>query len=161
MHRRRGPRCSLAGSGGDSELERADLEELHYIAAVENLASILERGILCYNLVAKLQLAHRSVADPDVQARRNKKVPQGFALHDYVNLYKFAKRWTHPDDYVEQLKHGSAMCAEVLVPQIVELQYVETLYVANVQARATVLEAATIAGIPVVVRPYLFFEAAT
>lgn len=205
-------------------MERGELKELHYIATAANLKSILKHGILSNNQVASLKLAHKSVADPIVQERREKKkVPGGLPLHDYVNLYinarnkmmnkvirverhdslmvlgvstdvldipdvvitdhnaasgdqyvryspspeglafidrerVFAKYWTHLDDYLDQLRHGSEMCAEVLVPTIVEIEHVETIYVSCDSARAEMIGLATEAGLPVVVRPGLFFQ---
>jgi hypothetical protein len=71
-------------------VERSDVRELHYITPVENVPSILARGILAHNLAARL--AHRSVADEQVQGRRREKaVPGGRRLHDYVNLYICAR----------------------------------------------------------------------
>jgi hypothetical protein len=157
-------------------MRRDDLEELHYITAVENVPSILERGILSNRQAARID--HRSVAMEEIQARRKKVVVgEGRPLHEYVNLYinarnkmmykirgghidicvlrvspavldldgvvitdsnassdyvrfaaspgglilinrerVFAEYWTHADDYIDQLRHGSEMCAEVLVP---------------------------------------------
>lgn len=67
-------------------MERSEIEELHYIAHIDNLISITEQGILCHNRAKKIQ--HQSVADPKIQVRRTRKVvPGGLKLHDYVNLY--------------------------------------------------------------------------
>ena len=71
-------------------MERSDVRELHYITPVENVPSILAHGILAHNLAA--MLAHRSVADEQVQGRRREKaVPGGRCLHEYVNLYICAR----------------------------------------------------------------------
>jgi hypothetical protein len=55
--------------------------------------SILENGILSHARVAKLGLAHMSVADDEVQARRAAKriPPAGKPLHAFVNLYFHAR----------------------------------------------------------------------
>ena len=67
-----------------------DLLELHYIAPIANLSSILEHGLLSHRRAAKLP--HHSIALTDVQDRRaDKTVPGGLKLHEYVNLYFHAR----------------------------------------------------------------------
>jgi hypothetical protein len=67
-------------------MRRDDVAELHYIAAIENVPSILSRGILSNRRAAKLP--HRSVAKQEVQdLRAPKVVPGGRPLHEYANLY--------------------------------------------------------------------------
>jgi hypothetical protein len=67
-------------------MNRADVTELHYITAIANLRSILRHGVLSHNLAA--QLAHDSVAMPEIQERRrNKQIPGAGFLHEYANLY--------------------------------------------------------------------------
>lgn len=68
-------------------MRRDEVQELHYIAAIANVPSILEHGILCHRLSSRL--CYRSIADPKVQQRReNKPIPgTGKGLHDYVNIY--------------------------------------------------------------------------
>jgi len=67
-------------------MNRADVTELHYITAIANTRSILRHGVLSHNLAD--QLAHDSVAMPEIQERRrNKQIPGAGFLHDYANLY--------------------------------------------------------------------------
>lgn len=67
-------------------MDRSDIVELHYIAPIANVASIIKHGILANRLAAKLP--HESIAMQEVQGRRvNKRIPGGKSLHDYVNLY--------------------------------------------------------------------------
>lgn len=67
-------------------MNRADVTELHYITAIANVGSILQHGILSHTLAA--ELAHDSVAMPEIQERRrNKQIPGARRLHDYANLY--------------------------------------------------------------------------
>lgn len=55
------------------------------ITPIENVASIMATGILSYN---NNHEEHISVADTDVQKRREAKIiPGGRRLHDYANLY--------------------------------------------------------------------------
>lgn len=67
-------------------MNREDVTELHYITAIANLPSILRYGVLSHTLAD--QLAHDSVAMPEIQERRrNKQIPGARSLHDYANLY--------------------------------------------------------------------------
>lgn len=67
-----------------------DLPEFHYITPIENLPSILERGILSHARAEEID--HESVADSEIQdLRSDKKVPEGRPLHEYVNLYFHAR----------------------------------------------------------------------
>lgn len=66
-------------------MNRADVTELHYIAAIANVPSILKHGILSHTLAA--ELAHDSVAMPEIQERRrNKQIPGAGPLHGYANF---------------------------------------------------------------------------
>jgi hypothetical protein len=72
------------------DLNREDLTELHYIAKINAVPSILRLGILSHNNAANIE--HESIANNEVQERRaNKKVPGGRRLHDYANLYICAR----------------------------------------------------------------------
>src|SRR3990172_2835459 len=70
-------------------MKRSDIEALYYICHIENLPSIIEKGILCYNKAKKLR--PETIYNPDVKERRkNKLIPfgrTGKKLHDYANLY--------------------------------------------------------------------------
>lgn len=67
-------------------MDRAQLTELHYITPMENLPSIVERGVLSNERTARLP--HGSVALQDVQDRRAAvRIPGGLRLHEYANFY--------------------------------------------------------------------------
>ncbi|MEO7818975.1 MAG: DUF4433 domain-containing protein [Actinomycetota bacterium] len=71
-------------------MRRDELEELHFITAIDNVPSILEHGILSHYLSASR--SHRSLAKQDVQEiRRTVTVPGGQNLHRYANLYITAR----------------------------------------------------------------------
>ncbi|HBW19827.1 MAG: DUF4433 domain-containing protein [Streptosporangiaceae bacterium] len=71
-------------------MERDEIKELHFISSIENLESILRRGILSHDKASKIN--HKSVALEDVQdRRRGKRVPNGDLLHSYANLYFHAR----------------------------------------------------------------------
>ena len=53
----------------------------------------------------------------------------------------FARYWTHPNDQIAQIRHGSAMCAEVLVPNVVPTGYIMGIYVSSEATAETVRSA--------------------
>ena len=62
------------------------IKDLSYITKIDNISSILKCGILCHSKADKVD--HVSVANGTILAKRkDKKIPQGLALFDYVNLY--------------------------------------------------------------------------
>gem|GEM_PF-1030976 len=65
------------------------LLELYYLTPIENVPSILEKGILCYN--EAYRIPHKSIAEDSVQDIRENKNIGGRPIHDYVCLY-FAKK---------------------------------------------------------------------
>ena len=196
-------------------MNREDVKELHYIAPIANVASILQHGILSYNQAKKV--VHQSVAMPEIQQRRSKKaVPGGRPLHDYVNLYfharnpmlyklraeherlcvlricpdmldlpgaiicdgnaasdytrfwpaqgglhllsrdeVFAEWWTD-DDIFEKWRKTRAKCAEVLVPDRIEICYIIGAYVSCQPAQVAL--AATGFCFPITVDAHLFFQ---
>lgn len=63
-------------------------EELYYMTHHENLASILERGILCHSRVVRDCVQRVDISDPGVQQWRERCEPVfGRPIHDYVPLY--------------------------------------------------------------------------
>jgi len=63
-----------------------DLVELHYITRIDNVPSIVCRGIVCHKNAARLNAI--SIADDKVQRIRAQKcVPGGLKLHEYAPLY--------------------------------------------------------------------------
>ncbi|RKZ25699.1 DUF4433 domain-containing protein [bacterium] len=64
------------------------LRDLYYITHIDNLPSILEKGILSHKLVEKGKLEYTSIYDSDiVKVRRDKLTPDGRSLWDFANLY--------------------------------------------------------------------------
>lgn len=197
-------------------MRRDELAELHYIAPIKNVPSILNRGILSHRLADKV--SHQSVAMQEIQARRTvKMLPTGRNLHEYVNLYfharnpmmfkrkdlhlalsvlristnvldipgtmvadrnasadwprfdpwpagilrldrdiVFARDWRHPGDYAAYLWHRSVKCAEVLVPDRVEPQYIQGAYVSCQEASVSLKALAP--ALHVVIDADMFFR---
>jgi hypothetical protein len=71
----------------ETPLSRELVPELHCIQPIENVASIMERGILSHDRAA--HVPHRSVAMEDIQDRRAKVTVRGTnrKLHSYANVY--------------------------------------------------------------------------
>jgi hypothetical protein len=67
-------------------MNRDEITEVHFIAPIANVPSIMQHGILCHKL--SQQIAHDSVAMQEIQERRrNKQIPGARRLHEYANLY--------------------------------------------------------------------------
>lgn len=66
-------------------MQRDEIKELHYITHLDNIPSILRRGILSHR--AAQRIPHETVYDEDVQARRDQRaIPDRLRLHQYANL---------------------------------------------------------------------------
>ncbi len=97
-------------------MRRDQLKELHYITPIQNVASILQHGILCNELVKHQR--HQSVAMPEIQERRATKiVPGGQHLHKYVNLYIHAR---NPMLYKRKEQHET-LCVLCINPKVLDL----------------------------------------
>lgn len=67
---------------------KAAVKGLFYITHVDNLGSIVERGILAHSVVERERVSFTPIYDTDIVARRGAKtVPGGASLWDYANLY--------------------------------------------------------------------------
>lgn len=97
-------------------MNRADVEELHYITALANVRSILQRGILSHTRAAKLD--HDSVALPEIQERRkNKQIPGAPTLHQYANLYFDAH-----NPMLSRCRHlNNEICVLRITPAVLDL----------------------------------------
>ena len=177
-------------------MKTEEIIELHYIAPVKNVSSILEHGILSHNRAA--ELIHDDISMHVIQDRRAKKqVPGGLSLHDYVNLYFngrnkmmakrrpehdricvlrispavlnvrgavisdqnassnwalflpspgglqklhseeiFVRSWKFPNDQIREWRLGSLVCAELLIPHVVDSKLIIGAYVLDAAALA-------------------------
>jgi hypothetical protein len=97
-------------------MERNELQELHYIAPICNIPSILQHGILSHTRASRLP--HQSVAMEVIQDRRaGVRVPGGRPLHEYVNLYICAR---NPMLYKRQAQHVT-ICVLSVSPDVLDL----------------------------------------
>ena len=71
-------------------MKREELTEVHYIAHINNLASIAKYGILCRRKAKgkeKSTIANEEI----ISTRARKRVPKGRNLHEYANLFLNAR----------------------------------------------------------------------
>lgn len=67
-------------------IETTNQTGLYNIQAIENIPSIMRRGLLSNEKAARI--THTSIAMNEVQERRDKiRVPNGLRLHQYANVY--------------------------------------------------------------------------
>jgi hypothetical protein len=78
--------------------------------------------------------------------------PRGLRIVDH-NLV-FAESWIH-DNIIETWRHGSIICAEVLVPDRVSPEYIRGAYVSCTEASRTFID--TGVEIPLITNPHMFF----
>ena len=106
----------MEGPNWGTVMDPAELTELHYITPIENLGSIMQHGILSHKLASSLQPA--SIANGTVQQMRKQKVvPGGRPLHDYVNLYFCAR---NPMMFKRKAQHAS-LCVLSVSPEVLHL----------------------------------------
>lgn len=75
----------------------------------------------------------------------------------FMNLdYVFAENWKHPDDQIEEWRHSSAKCAEVLIPKKIPPRFVLGAYVLNALSRSQIQAQGF--QLPVHLDPDLFFH---
>lgn len=79
--------------------------------------------------------------------------PSQWALLDFDAIY--AMSWTH-EDRIEYFKRKSRKCAEVLVPDRVEPQFLEGAYVVDLEAAAQLVGHGF--HLPIQIEPVLFFR---
>ncbi len=68
------------------QLQKYNIEKLYYMTHIDNVPSILEHGILCYNKIRFIE--HKNISDFHVQRWRDRRPVEGYrTIHDYVPLY--------------------------------------------------------------------------
>jgi hypothetical protein len=98
-------------------LDRADVRHLYFITAIENVPSIMEHGLLSNRGAAKLP--HVDISMQSVQdIRATKRVPGGFVLHDYANLYVCAR---NPMLYKRSREMLDELCVLAFHPSVLDL----------------------------------------
>lgn len=73
-----------------------------------------------------------------------------------INFDKvFAEFWTHPENIYEYQNHKAIKCAEVLVPEKVEYEYIVGAYVSSEESKNRMIEMNF--NKPIIVKPSVFF----
>ena len=68
----------------------------------------------------------------------------------------FARNWKHPENQIEEWRHSSAKCAEVLVPHKIPPELIEGAYVCNAAAGQCLTDAGF--QLPITIDADLFFH---
>ena len=69
-------------------MRKPDIKSLYYITHIENLPSILQRGILSHKAVEELGVSYTPIYDSEiVSKRKDKSTPARSSLWEYANLY--------------------------------------------------------------------------
>jgi hypothetical protein len=97
-------------------MNRSDIAELHYIAPIVNVPSILRDGILSHNRAKRV--GHDSVAMSEIQERRkDKQIPRARHLHDYANVYFDA----HNPMLSKLRSKNNAICVLKINPAVLDI----------------------------------------
>lgn len=103
-----------------------------------------------------LDLPRVVVADQNASSDYARFEPAPKGLQYIEKRLVYAHYWTHPENPIEEFRHGSIMCAEVLVPHRVEPCYIMGAYVSCSEAKSSIEKA--IASIAVAINSQLFFR---
>lgn len=78
-----------------------------------------------------LELPDVVIADQNASSDYVRFGPSPKGLENIAKDLVFAQYWNHPEDPIASMRHGSIVCAEVLVPDRVEPAYITGVYVAG------------------------------
>lgn len=97
-------------------LQRTHRRSLYNITPINNVSSIIQNGILCFDDIKNVQ--HQSIAMDEVQARRDQIViPGGLRLHQYANLY-----FTYNNAMLFKRKEiAEDLCVLALSPEVLDI----------------------------------------
>ena len=97
-------------------LQRTHQRSLYNITPINNVSSIIQNGILCFDDIKNVQ--HQSIAMNEVQARRDHIViPGGLRLHQYANLY-----FTYNNAMLFKRKEiAENLCVLALSPEVLDM----------------------------------------
>ncbi|MFH1919454.1 MAG: DarT ssDNA thymidine ADP-ribosyltransferase family protein, partial [Planctomycetota bacterium] len=69
-------------------MKASDIRYLFYITHIDNVASMVQRGVLSHAEVDRQQVPFTPIYDDSIVSRRKEKsTPEGRSLWDYANLY--------------------------------------------------------------------------
>ena len=99
-------------------MQKPDVRNLYYITHIDNLPSILEKGILSHERIEDDQIQSARIYNTEiVNVRKEKSTPNQKSLWSYANLY-FQPRHTssHPDKRQTLPRSTSAHNARTALP---------------------------------------------
>lgn len=119
------------------------------------------RNQLCVLQIERRILTHEGAIITDMNAASSKYVrfhrsPDGLRWLNFDMIY--ADDWTHPNNPPAYFRHSATKCAEVLIPDCVEIDYISGAYVANEPANKLLLQQGF--ALPITVNPHMFFAEA-
>ena len=103
-----------------------------------------------------LELPGVIVTDQNAASRYARFAPALDGLEFVNKEMTFAESWKHPDDQIAEWRHSSKMCAEVLVPDCVEMRHIQGIYVGDAQSKEQLDQMGL--GLRVHVNRHLFFK---
>ena len=117
----------------------------------------IEHQTLCVLKVdpAILDLQGVVITDQNASSKYRRFLPSPSGLSSIDRDFVFAESWTHPGDQILEWRHGSAVCAEVLVPDRLAWDYVTGAYVSCTEAKVKL--SALIPEIHIAIKPNMFF----
>jgi hypothetical protein len=134
-----------------------------YINGRNKMMFKLVRGSVGHEKLCILRISARVldldgviVADRNASTDLVRFAPSPGGLANITKELVFAEYWTHDDPLKQQL-HGAIVCAEVLVPDVVQPEFLEGAYVSS-DAAATELRNLVGDDLAITRKPYLFFE---
>lgn len=102
-----------------------------------------------------LDLPNVVIADMNASSDYVKFSPSPKGLENIDKDLVYATSWNHPGP-IAKMRHGAIVCAEVLVPDQVGVEYITGIYVANEDTRHQVSDMEL--GLSVVIKSNLFFK---
>jgi hypothetical protein len=100
-------------------MEPNEVQELYYIAHIDDIKSICINGILSHNNAERFFPIHKDIANESVQDLRKKKKIGDRLLHDHVNLYFNAR---NPMLYVLLINGNIPLCVISISRDVLDLQ---------------------------------------
>ncbi len=131
-------------------MDRQQIAELHSIQHIENLPSLLARGILSHRRAERL--GHQSIAEVIQDIRANKAVPGGRPIHDYACLYFNARNKM----MYSRLDRHQDLCVLAVSPEVLDFEGVVVTDSNASSGYARFYEPSE--GIPVLDRDEIFAE---
>lgn len=128
-----------------------------YFHARNPMLSVRRHEDVCVLRVSTQVLGMNGVVITDQNAASNYVrfyAPTQWRLLHFDDIY--ARDWTHPDDQIQEWRHKSRKCAEVLVPHMVPSAMITGAYVVDEAAQASLRQ--TGFALPITVNPDFFFR---